>query len=104
MSDKTFGDLLKDLKKAADECWDSKLATHDIAKKHASLCCKIVHELGHVPELINNRIEQRKNETGGRDSRHPDFWTSADMIIALCEHFHKEYKLLEEMDASTTRT
>src|ERR1700722_13782968 len=104
MSEKTLGDLLKELKIAADDCWASKIVTHNIAKKHASLCIQILKELGYVPKLINNRIEQRKNETGDRDVKHPDFWTSADMIIALCEHFHKEYRLLEEEDASPSGT
>lgn len=85
MNENSFTTLLKKLKVASDECWAAKLALHDLGNKYAPLCIQILVEGRHIPNLINNRINQRKFETG-LDAIHPDFW-DADMLIALTEHF-----------------
>ena len=74
MSENQLSHLFEELKKAADECWVSKIAAYDIAKKNAYLCVKIIQQLGYVPRLINNRIEQRVKQTDGRSVLDPDFW------------------------------
>jgi hypothetical protein len=94
--------LLKELQKASNDCWASKIATHDIAVKNAPLCVKIVQELGYVPKLVNKGIEKRKCETDGRDVFDNDFWSDADMIIALSERLEEEFGSLEEIQNAST--
>jgi len=85
MNDNDFNSLINELKKASKECLDAKMSLHVLGNKYASLCIQILVEGRQIPQLINNRIEKRKQEIG-RDPVHPDFW-SPDMIIALAEHF-----------------
>ena len=85
MNDKEFYSLIKELKEASKECEIAKIFLYDLSAKYAPLCVQILVEARHVPKLINNRIEKRKQETG-LDPIHPDFW-DADMIIALYEYF-----------------
>ncbi len=93
MSDNKWLELLRDLKKASDECWGAKRVLHDLGNQYAPLCFQILLEGRQIPKLINNRIEKRKNATG-LDPVHPDFW-DADMIIALYEHLDEEYRSME---------
>jgi len=102
MRENKFPDLLKELKKASDECWASKIATYEIATKHAPKCIQILQELGYVPRLINNRIEKRLSEREGWDVCSNDFWASADMIIALSNHLEQKFDALKEFKNAST--
>lgn len=93
MKDKS-AELLKQLKLANEECWNARIALHDLGQKYAPLCIQLMVEMRHVPKLINHRIEKRMKETN-LDVLHPDFWDT-DMIMALAEH----YNLMEEEHAS----
>ena len=84
--------LLNGLKEAYEECWKAKIATNDVAKKYAPLCVQIMQEMGYVPELINNRIQERIRSTDGMDVLSEDFWSNEDMIISLFEHLENEYE------------
>jgi hypothetical protein len=90
MSENKLPHLFEELKKASQECWASKIATYETAKKYAPLCVQIVRELGFVPRLANSRLERRMEETDGRDILDEDFWTNENMIIALFEHLEIE--------------
>lgn len=85
MSEGRLPNLLKELEKAHDECWTAKVATYETSKRNAPLCVQIVEELGYMPKLVNNRIEQRMIETDGRDVLDEDFWANEDMVISLFE-------------------
>ena len=90
MSENKLPRLFEELKKACDDCWVSKLATYETAKKYAPLCVQIVQELGFVPRLANSRLERRMEETDGRSILDEDFWANEDMIIAFFEGLEKE--------------
>ena len=90
MSEDRLPNLIKDLKRAVDECWVSKIEAYEIAKKNAHLCVQIIEELGYMPHLTNYRLEKRRKETDGMDYWFEDFWSHEDMIIALFEHLEKE--------------
>ena len=79
--------LLNELKMAHEECWAAKIASYEIAKKHACLCVEIIREIGYVPLLVNNRLEKRRKETDGMNYLSEAFWSNEDMIIALFAHF-----------------
>jgi len=91
MDDQGFYDLVRGLKKASDEIWAARMLLADLRNQYAPLCIQILIEGRQIPQLINNRIERRKKETG-LDPVHPDFW-DADMIIALYEHFEDLFAL-----------
>ncbi len=98
---KSIDSLLRELKFASDECWQAKLATNDVAKRHAPLCAQIVEVLG-VPALINQRLALRTKETDGRPVTSADFWENEDMIIALYEHYLDAIEFVKEgADGST---
>lgn len=90
MNESGLTHLLKELKRAHDECWASKIASYEIAKKNAHLCVQIIREIGYVPLLVNNRLEKRRKETDGMNYFYEDFWANEDMIIAFFEHFGAE--------------
>jgi len=98
MSEDEFYQLLKDLKKVPEEIWAAKMLLQDLSTKYAPLCIQILIGARKIPELSNNRIEKRKQETG-LDPIHPDFW-DADMIIALYEHFENTHTM-EKANASS---
>lgn len=91
-----FSQLLEELKKAYEECLAYKIATYEVAIKHAPLCLEILVELGYVPQLFNNRIEKRKSETDGVEVFNKDFWANESMIISLHEYLQEEYRSLIE--------
>lgn len=94
-----FLDLIKQLKTASEEIWAAKIALRELSNKYSPLCIQILVEGRQIPKLINNRIENRKRETG-LDPVHPDFW-DVDMIIALSEHF-EENELMKELENAST--
>jgi hypothetical protein len=96
-----FRQHLKDLKTASTEVWAAQIALLDIGKKYAPLCVQILVDGRHIPQLINNRIEKRRQEIG-LDPVHPDFW-DADMIIALYEYF-ENINAKEDANACSTGT
>jgi hypothetical protein len=93
MNQNQLEEHFKELKSAYQECWTSKIATYEIAKKHSALCIQILQTMGYVPNLINHCIDQRIKDTDGRNIYHPDFWSDANMIIALYEHLENEFGL-----------
>lgn len=87
--------LFEALKVAHDECWKAKIATYDIARKHAPVCVQIMEQfteaLGHYPRALSQRIEKRMQETDGRTVFEEDFWANEDMIITLWERIDGEF-------------
>lgn len=98
MNDEEFLELIRKLKSASEEIWAAKIVMRELETKYATLCVQILVEGRQIPKLINNRIENRKRETGW-DPVHPDFW-DVDMIIALSDHF-EELLSREGSDATT---
>jgi hypothetical protein len=84
-----FQRLKAEVKKAAEDCWNSKMELHEKGKKYADLCIQLLVAMRHIPKLVNDRILKREIETKGLDVLHPDFW-NGDMIIALSEYFERE--------------
>lgn len=90
MNEDRLTNLLNELKMAHEECWAAKIASYEIAKKHACLCVEIIRKIGYVPLLVNNRLDKRRKETDGMDYLSEDFWANEDIIIAFFEHFGTE--------------
>jgi len=75
----SIGQLFESLKTAYDECWKAKIASYDVARRHAPICIEIAQELSEIfsvsPEIAAV-LKKRFEVTDGRSIYSEDFWAS----------------------------